>query len=158
MGLLSTLPILRGWRCEPRDLASQVYSRRTPIANINNEKGWFMWALASFNNPQAGIRVTYDGYYSSNVTPFELFGGGLTTSNSSGFWVGTYSVPLSIYTIFFTPSYPWPYAKSLLIEIEAPAGGTVTALNYGHFLVRVDNDGTFERSLKNVLTSERTVG
>jgi hypothetical protein len=148
------LPLLKGWRFDPADLTGQVYTRRTPIANIHNEKGWFLWALATFSNPRANIRVTYDEYYSSNISPIELFAAGLTTSNSSGFWVGTYSIPLSQYCIFFTPNYPYPFSKSLLIEIEPPAGGTVSVLNYGHLLIRVDNDGTFERSLKNVLASE----
>jgi hypothetical protein len=145
------LPLLKGWRFDTQDLTSQVYTRRTPISNIRNERGWFLWALSAFSNPRATIRVTYDDYYSSNTSPFELFSGGLLTSNSSGFWCGTYSIPLSLYTIFFTPNYPWPFNHSLLIEIEPPPGGTVTVLNYAHLLIRIDNGDTFEQSLKRVL-------
>lgn len=151
MDLLSMLPLLKGWRYDPKDLQGQVYRERTQLVNVQDERGWFMWALAAFSNPNAAIRVTYDGTYTADITPRELFTSGLLTSNSGGFWVGTYSIPLSFYTIFFTPNYPWPFRKSLVIEIEPPSGQTVTLLDYGHLLIRVDDDAAFEQSLKAVL-------
>lgn len=132
-------------------MQGQVCTERTQIVSVQGEKGWFLWALAAFSNPNAAIRVTYDGTYSANITPSELFASGLLMANAGGFWVGTYSIPLSLYTIFFTPNYPWPFAKSLLIEIEPPSGQTVTLLDNGHLLIRVDDDAAFEKSLKSVL-------
>jgi hypothetical protein len=100
------LPLLRGWRFDAKDLPSTVYTRRTPLANIQNEKGWFMWALSTFSDPRATIRVTYDDdYYSANISPLELFAAGLATSNSSGFWHGTYNPILNQYCIFLPQAH-----------------------------------------------------
>jgi len=145
------LPILKGWRFDPKDLPSAVYTRRTPLVNIRNERGWFLWSLATFSNPRANIRCTYDEYYSANISPLELFAAGLTSSNSSGFWVGTYNPVLNVYCIFFTLNYPYPFSKSLLIEIEPPAGQTVSVANFGCLLIRIDDGAAFEQSLKSVL-------
>jgi hypothetical protein len=151
LDILSALPLLKGWRYDPKDLPSTVYTKRTPLVNIKNEKGWFLWSLATFSNPRANIRVTYDEYYSANISPIELFSAGLTTSNAAGFWVGTYNPVLNVYCIFFTPDYAWPFTKSLLIEIEPPPGGTVSVANFGCLLIRIDDTAAFEQSLKAVL-------
>lgn len=151
MDLLSMLPFLRGWKYDTLDLQGQVYTKRTQIANVQREPGFFLWALSALNNRNAAIRVTYDGTVSSNITSQELFTAGLLTSNGGGFWTGTFSIPLSFYTIFFTPSYPWPFAKSLVIEIEPPSGQTVTLLDYGHLLIRIDDAASFSKSLRDVL-------
>ena len=145
------LPLLKGWRYDPKTVESQVCNRKTPVVTVQNERGWFFWALGTLDNPNAHVRVTYDDYYTSHVSPLELFAAGLLTSNSSGFWVGTYNPILSRYCIFFTPFAPHPFAKSLLIEIEPPSGQTVTIVQYGHLLIRIDDAAAFEKSLKSLL-------
>lgn len=152
-GILSLLPLLRGWRYDLKDISvPELITSKKEIFKTTDEKGWFLWATGVMNNKNASIRVLVDGYYEATGSPYRIYSAGITVPSSFGLWTGVYSDLLTAYSLLFTPPYPWWYTKSIVIELTPPAGETVILASYGHLLVRIDDNKEFIKSIKEVLT------
>jgi len=147
--LTDLLPLLRGWHYEVKDIDNvPTYTVKEEILRVTDKVGWVVWCSAVINNKNAEIKVFVDGYCRADMTPAQLFAAGVTIPNSAGYWFGTYNDIASVYTVFFTPIYPYPFKESVIISLVPPAGGNVTVISYGHVLVIIDDIDEFKKSLK----------
>jgi hypothetical protein len=147
--MIALLPLLRGWIYQPVDIdVTESIEKEKEVLSAKDEKGWVLWAVGLINNKNASIRVTVDGYYTADATPYDLYLAGLTMPNSTGFWLGHYDASANVYCVIFSPPYPWGFKKSVSVRVTPPTGETIQLYKLALLAVRITDEKEFRKSLK----------
>ena len=85
-----------------------------------NKKGWLIWGAVSCNNPSLAFTLelsTESEKYRGKTDVAVPYACGLTTPNGA-WWVSKFDVGNSIYTITFSPYFPWPFNQTCSLSVE----------------------------------------
>ena len=98
-----------------------------------NKRGWLLWGAIATNNPGLNFTLelsTKDEKYSGKTDISTPYAAGLTSA-SGGWWVSKYDASNSIYSLTFSPFFPWPFNQtcSLTVENKTTSAGTVTRVS-----------------------------
>lgn len=133
--ILGDLPQRTGWIYRPFGYSSipVPVGEEKQIFKLDS-KGWLIWAAISCNNPGLAFTLelsTKDLKYSGKTDVSTPYAAGLTVPNGA-WWVSKFDLVNSIYTITFSPYFPWPFNQicRLSVENKTSLAGTVTRANF----------------------------
>lgn len=166
MDIYSLLPLLEGWRWEPRDIsfigAPQpiLPGRVFEIVRLDLRKGWITGASVTLDNPHVLFVLGYDHISITGVSPDEAFSQGLTQPQNTGFWMPTYdtTVTPNVFTLVFSPSAPIPFHRRVdgflrnpAVRPDRTANSTAFIYNYTLSTVEIDDEELFIASIKRII-------
>jgi len=99
-----------------------------------DSKGWLIWAAVSCDNPGLVFTLELSAIgekYSGKTDITVPYAAGLTTPNGA-WWCSKYDTVNSIYTITFSPYFPWPFSQTCRLSVANPSSsaGIVTRANF----------------------------
>jgi hypothetical protein len=132
--ILGDLPQRKGWIYRPFGYSNipVAVGEEKQIFSLD-KKGWLLWGAISSNNPNIAFTLelsTKDGKYAGKTDTTTPYVAGLTVPNGA-WWVSKYDAVNSIYTITFSPYFPWPFNQTckLSVENKTSSAGTVSRVS-----------------------------
>jgi hypothetical protein len=128
------LPQRTGWNYRPFGYAniSVAIGEEKQIFKLD-KKGWLIWGAVSCNNP--GLVFTLElsskeEKYAGKTDISSPYACGLTVPNG-GWWVSKFDIANGVYTVTFSPYFPWPFnqAAGLSVENKTSSAGTVSRVS-----------------------------
>jgi hypothetical protein len=115
------LPQRKGWIYRPYGYSSIPVDvgEEKQVFKLES-KGWLIWGAVSCNNPGLTFTLelsTKDEKYAGKTDVSSPYAAGLVVPNG-GWWVSKFDVSNSIYTITFSPYFPWPFNQTCRLDVE----------------------------------------
>ena len=154
--ILSVLPLLEGWEYSGATKKKETVTKKKSLLALEG-KGYLLWALARVDDPRAELTFTSDKKVLTNSlkTAIDVFGSGLTMPNPLGIWCSLFDFNNNAYTIVFAPPSPWPFTKSLTVDLEATAEKPDLKLHsFDHMVVKIVDEALFKKGLKDLSSAE----
>jgi len=161
--LLNLLPLLEGWKYTPKEVGpTSIDPGKSLKIHIGLKPGWLITATGVFSGHSeakyATLKARVDAY-SFDATPIGLYIAGSVNPIVMGLWSAKYDTTNNIYTIAFTPAYPLPISREIVVELLAPALNTDTGtpittptdIHGACALIEIIDLDAFKKSVKEVL-------
>lgn len=133
--IFADLPQRKNWRYRPFGYSNVpvAIGEVKEIFKLDS-RGWLIWAAVSCDNPGLTFTLelsTKDERYSGKTDVTTPYAAGLTTPGGAWF-CSKYDSVNSIYTITFSPNFPWPFSQTcrLSVENKTSSAGIVTRANF----------------------------
>lgn len=132
--IFGDLPLRKGWIYRPFGYSNILVAigEEKTVFKLD-KKGWLIWGAISCNNPSLEFTLelsTKDEKYSGKTDTTTPYAAGLTVPNGA-WWVSKFDAVNSVYTITFSPYFPWPFNQTCRLSVANPSSspGTVTRVS-----------------------------
>ncbi len=159
MDIYSLLPLLKGWKWEPRDVSflgapQPILPGKTfEIAAPVHRRGWISGIGIQLSSPHLFLVVECDAWIIDG-SPNGCNFAGLTQPQNTGLWVSRFDTTVipNMFSMALTPSSPIPFSKYFHAYLKNPAEN-ITAFLYGFLVVtiEIDDEEQFRASLRKIL-------
>lgn len=150
--ILNVLPLLKGWEFAGSKQKKEAITEKKSLVKVG-EKGYLLWSICSVNDSKAELSFDHDETLLSItlLTANDIYGVGLVMPNPLGLWVSRFDVVTEVFVIAFTPTAPWPYAKSLDITLKPTLEKPNLQLHsFDHSIVKIVDEALFKQGLRDI--------